>query len=137
MWLYNGKEIYSHDDLLPECTAFVYEITYVDGRKYLGQKTVKSIRRKKPTKAQLDKRKNYVRKEWVNLPFVNYEGSLDKSECPEILSKEILYQCKGKKAATYLETALLFEYNAIIKDTHLNKNILGKFFDCDLVGLLE
>ena len=137
MWLYENKEINSHDDLLPECTAIVYVIHYVNGQRYIGQKTVRSIRRKKPTKEQLAKRKNYVRKEWTNLPFVDYEGSMDKSECPEIESKEILYQCKGKKAPTYVEAALLFQYDAIFSDDYLNKNILGKFFDNDLEGVLE
>ncbi len=137
MWIFNNQEIKSHDDLHPECSDIVYVIHYVDGRKYIGKKTVRSIRRLKPTKAQLAKRKNYVRKEFVNTPFISYEGSMDKEDCPEVASKEILYQCSTKRTATYIETALLFEYDAIFNEEYLNKNIAGTHFDNALDGLLS
>ena len=136
MWIYKGKEIHSHDDLLPECTDFVYEIRYTNGQRYIGKKTVRSIRRLKPTKAQLKIRKNYVRKELKDLPFINYEGSHDM-EGLEVLEKEIIYQCSTKKAATYLETGLLFHYDCIFDPMYINKNIAGTHFDNSLDGLLE
>ena len=137
MWTYNGNPIKSHDDLKPDCTDFVYLISYEDGRKYIGKKTVKSQRKLKPTKAQLAIRKNYVRKEVVNLPFVDYVGSSKLTESLTIVSKEILHQCSTKKAATYIESALLFQYDAIFIDEYINENIGGKFFDNDLQGLLH
>lgn len=137
MWLYEGKEVHSHDDLKPECTDFVYLITYKSGKKYIGKKSVRSMRRLKPTKEQLKIRKNYKRVEMKNLPFVNYGGSSKEVEGQEIETKEILYQCSTKKAATYIETALLFEHEAIFSEEFLNKNILGSFFDNDLDGLLQ
>lgn len=136
MWVYKGKEIHSHEDLLPGCTDFVYEITYTNGQRYIGKKTIRSMRRLKPTKAQLKIRKNYVRKEMKNLPFVNYEGSHDKDDL-EVLTKEIIYQCGTKKAATYLETGLLFHYDCIFDDSYVNENIAGTHFDNSLDGLLE
>lgn len=136
MWLYQGKEIHCHDDLLPECTDFVYQITYTNGQMYIGKKTVRSIRRLKPTKAQLKIRKNYVRKEMKNLPFLKYEGSHD-TEGLEVLEKEIIYQCSTKKAATYLETGLLFHYDCIFDNSYINKNIAGTHFNNSLDGLLE
>ena len=136
MWIYKGKEINSHADLLPECTDFVYVLTYADGRYYIGKKTVRAIRRLKPTKKQLAIRKNYVRKEMKDLPFMKYEGS-HEIECDEITKKEIFYQCRTKKAATYLEVAMLFHFDAVFDDCYLNKNISGTFFDNDLDGLLE
>lgn len=137
MWIFKGKEIHSHEDLHPDCIAFVYVITYEDGKKYLGKKTVRSLRRLPPTKKQLKIRKNYVRKEMKNLPFINYEGSLDNSKCTPIASKEILHQCSSKITATYVETALLVEYDALFSDDYLNQNILGKFYDNALEGLIE
>ena len=136
LWVYNGKEIRSHKDLNPECTNFVYLLEFTDNTKYIGKKTVRSIRRIKPTKAQLAIRKNYVRKELKDPPFLDYEGSSKENKGKELKSKTILYQCSTKKAATYIETALLFEYNAIFSEEYTNKNILGKFFDNDLEGLL-
>ena len=130
MWEYKGKPVTSHDDLLADCTDIVYEITYTDGRKYIGKKAIRGWRTLPPLKGK--KRKRKVLKA---LPFVNYEGSHE--EKLEIEKKEILYQCSTRKASTYLECALLFYYNAIFDENYLNQNISGKFFDNDLNGLLD
>jgi hypothetical protein len=42
MWIYEDKEIHSHDDLDPLCTDIVYCITYTDGSLYIGKKVVRS-----------------------------------------------------------------------------------------------
>ncbi len=130
-WLYKEKQILSHADLLPQCTDVVYCIEYTDGRKYIGKKTVRGWRTLPPLKGK--KRKRKILKDQ---PFLKYEGS-HGIEGLEIKSKTILYQCAGKKAATYLECALLFHYNAIFDDEYLNQNISGRFFDNDLQGLLD
>jgi len=137
MWIYNGTPVASHTDLVKGCTDFVYLITYECGHMYIGKKTVRAIRRLKPTKKQLARRKNYVRKEWVDLPFVKYEGSSKLTRGLKIASKEILYQCKDKKAATYLEMALLVHHDALFDSAFINENISGTFFDNSLDGLLE
>lgn len=137
MWLYNDKEIRDHDDLLPECTDFVYMIQYTDGRRYIGKKNVRSMRRKKPTKEQLKIRKNYKRVEMTNHKFIHYAGSHSQASELEIEWKKILYQCSTKKAATYLETALLYHHDAIFDPAYLNENISGTQFDNSLDGLLE
>ena len=131
VWLYKNKKVKSHADLLPQCTDFVYEIEYTDGRKYIGKKTARGWRTLPPLKGH--KRKRKVLKD---VPFVKYEGS-HKVEGLTVKSKTILYQCKGKKAATYIECALLFGNNAIFEDEYINENISGKFFDNDLDGLLD
>lgn len=136
-WTYKDKAVTSHDDLLPDCTDVVYCIYYESGKKYVGKKTVRSMRRLKPTKKQLAIRKNYKRVEEVNLPFADYEGSSKETIGEVIKRKEILYQCSTKKAATYVESAILFNESAIFVDEYLNKNISGKFFDNDLDGLLD
>jgi len=135
-WVYQGKEIKSHDDLFPECTDFVYELEFTDGTKYIGKKTVRSIRRIKPTKAQQAIRKNYVRKELKNSPFINYEGSSKENKNKVIKSKTILYQSSNKKTASYIETALLFLNEVLFTDTYTNKNISGTYYDNSLDGLL-
>jgi len=132
MWLYKGKEISCHDDLLEDCTDFVYRIDYVNGQAYIGKKTVRSMRKKPPLKGY--KRSRRI---MTALPFKDYEGSHGKILGLEIKTKEIIYQCSSKKAATYLETALLFHYDAIFDPAFINENIGGKFFDNDLNGLIE
>jgi len=131
MWLYNGEPVNKHDDLFPGCTDFVYIIIYTDNRKYIGKKAVRSVRKKPPLTG-----KKRSRKILTNLPFVNYEGSHEKEENLCIERKIILYQCSSRKASTYLETAILFSYDAIFNDDYLNSNISGRFFDNDLNGLL-
>ena len=42
MWIYEEKEIKSHDDLDPLCTDIVYCISYACGSLYIGKKTVRS-----------------------------------------------------------------------------------------------
>ncbi len=132
MWIYKGEKVFCHDDLLPGCTDFVYIIEYTNGQMYIGKKTVKSIRKKPPLKG---KKRN--RRILTNLPFVNYEGSHSKADDLEIHTKEILYQCNAKKAATYLEVAMLFHHDAIFDPNFLNENISGTFYDNSLVGLIE
>lgn len=136
-WLYRDEEIHGHSDLKPECTDFVYVITYTNGQQYIGKKTVRSMRRKQPTKKQLAVRKNFKRVEMTDLPFVKYEGSMGCSHELEVEKKEILHQCSTKKTATYIEAALLFNHDVIFDPNYLNENISGTFFDNSLDGLLE
>ena len=137
MWLYRGKEIHSHEDLPDSCTNIVYVITYESGKYYLGKKTIRSMRRLKPTKKQLAKRKNYRRVEMKDIPFISYCGSSKETLGEVVKSKQILYLCSTKKAATYLEAAELFEHDAIFKKEFLNKNVSGRFFQNDLEGLIS
>ena len=136
-WTYEGKEIKSHEDLDPLCTDIVYCIYYTNGQMYFGKKRVRAMRRLKPTKAQLAIRKNYVRKEIKDLPFLDYVGSSKETEGLEIAAKEIIYQCSTKQTATYLEAMLLFDVNALVDPLYVNSNILGSFFDNALEGLIE
>lgn len=136
-WTYKGKTINSHNDLLEDCSSIVYCIYYESGKKYVGKLVVRANRRLKPTKEQLKIRKNYKRVEKKNIPFIKYVGSSKETEGQIIVKKEILYQCSTKKAATYIEAAILFNENAIFDDDYLNMNISGRFFDSDLDGLLD
>lgn len=130
-WIYRGKEILSHDDLEFDCTDIVYEITYNDGRKYLGKKAVRAIRRKPPLKG---KKRN--RRIMTNLPFIKYKGSHEMAALLTPVEKEILYQCTTRKTSTYIEMALLVEYHAIFRDDYINENISGTFYKNSLDGLL-
>jgi len=135
-WKYRDKEVLSHDDLPEGTTDIVYAIRYKDGSNYIGKKTIRSLVKKKPTKAQLAIRKNYSRKEWVNKPFVNYNGSSKLTKDNEITNKVIMYCSTNKRTATYLEAKLLFEYDALFNPFMINQNILGKFYDNSLDGLI-
>jgi len=132
MWLFQGKKICCHEDLMSECTDFVYMIHYTNGQRYIGRKNIKSKRKRPPLKG---KKRN--RRLMISHPFIKYEGSHESAGDLEIEYKEILYQCSAKKAATYLEAALMFHHDAIFDPAYLNKNISGTFFENSLDGLLE
>ncbi len=136
-WKYNGKKILSHSDLPDNTTHIVYELTYADGMKYLGYKTVRSERRLKPTKTQLAIRKNYKRVEFKDLPFVNYNGSSKANDGREVVSKEILHITSNKRTANYLEVKLIMMNSAIENnDKFTNLNCNGKWYDNCLDGLI-
>jgi len=135
-WLYRDKEILKHSDLPENCTDIVYELSYTDGTKYVGKKTIRSDRRVQPTKAQLAIRKNYKRVERKDIPFAKYVGSSSENEGKTLARKEILFLCSNKRTASYLEVKILFITGAIEHDGYNNKNISGRYFDNCLDGLL-
>lgn len=137
MWVYKDKEVKSHEDLHTDCTDIVYCIYYDNGKRYIGKKNVRGLRKLKPTKAQLKIRKNYKRVELVEVPFVKYEGSSKNTLGLKILKKEIVYQCSNKTSSTYLEAATLFNVDAIFSEEYLNENISGKFYDNALDGYIK
>jgi len=132
LWKYRGKRILSHDDLDPECTDFVYVISYSNRQKYIGKKAVRAVRRKPPLKG---KKRN--RRIMTNLPFIKYQGSFDGAELLVPVTKEILFQCSQRKAATYLEMELMIENRAVFRPDYCNENIGGTFFANSLDGLIK
>ena len=169
-WIFKDKTVESHNDLLENCTDFVYELEFSDGTKYIGKKTVRSIStlpvlktksrpgsgvicrhilrdedgkiitskvgRRDARKRGLTAKAEYYEELLTDKPFMNYEGSSEENKDKTLVKKEILYQCSTKKAATYVETAILFSEDAILSTEYNNKSILGRFFDNDLDGLL-
>lgn len=132
MWVYKGKSVNGHDDLHPDCTDIVYLIKYTSGEQYIGKKAVRAMRKYPPLKGKVR-----CRRKLKDLPFANYKGSHGRSDDLEVLRKEILYQCSKRKAATYMETSLLFEHRAIFSPSYLNENIGGTFFRNSLEGIIH
>jgi len=132
MWTYNGKPIDSHDDLHPDCTDFVYVITFDNKSRYIGKKCIRSIRLKPPLNGY--KRNRRI---MTNHKFDNYQGSFDGASEMVATHKEILYQCSTRKAATYMEMAELVVTDAIFKKTFINENISGTFFKNSLDGWIQ
>jgi hypothetical protein len=129
MWTYRGKKIQSHDDLHSDCTDIVYVINYFDDFYYIGKKAVRAKRKYPPLKGKVRPRRLMK-----NLPFVDYEGSIETDL--RIASKMIIYQCNSRKTSTYLEAKLLFRNDILGDHKSLNDNILGKFFKKDTFGVL-
>lgn len=100
MWLYQGKEI--DEDQINGYTGFVYLITNLtNNRRYIGKKLFTSTR----TKVLKGKRKK-VRKDsgWRDYYGSNTALKEDVAQIgPEHFTREILYLCKSKGTANYLE----------------------------------
>ena len=149
-WMYKGREILSHDDLPLECNWFVYKIKYKDNTEYIGIKKIRTTLERLSLKNG-KKRDNHIEFKnrnkngkrvcneitFANKPFTNYVGSSNENKGKEISSKEITHLCRNQRTATYLEAYYLFNNDAIFNSKLNNKNILGKFYDNALDGLIK
>ena len=152
-WSYQGRVITSISDMPVGTYGFIYEVIYkpTDTR-YIGKKVLYFERNKRLGKKALNalmeeraekgvrgrvplKQKVVSESDWVS-----YFGSqkeiltLSKEDnAGENWEKRILQFVPNKKLLTYYETKYLFK-NGILEDkdsTHINDNILGKFFRKD------
>lgn len=98
-WLYNGSPV---EEIDPQYTAFVYCITnLVSGRLYIGLKQTLFSK----TKQVKGKKKKYkVESDWKDYWSSSEELKKDVAELGEHnFKREILYWCKMKSHANYLE----------------------------------
>ena len=152
-WSYQGRVITSISDMPVGTYGFIYEVIYkpTDTR-YIGKKVLYFERNKRLGKKALNalmeeraekgvrgrvplKQKVISESDWLS-----YFGSqkeiltLSKEDnAGENWEKRILQFVPNKKLLTYYETKYLFK-NGILEDkdsTHINDNILGKFFRKD------
>ena len=66
MWLFENKEFDPADSRIDELAGFVYCITDLNnGKKYVGKKTLWSIRRLKPLKGKTRKRIKKAQSDWM------------------------------------------------------------------------
>jgi hypothetical protein len=144
MWLYNGKEIKSTEDLDPDIYGFVYRITHISsGKFYIGKKILFTNRKKRLTKKELAElepkkgKKPTFKRDIQESNWRDYYGS-SKTLLAEIntlgkleFKREILTLCKTKKQLTYWELYHQCVNNVLLIDSY-NDNILSKFFRKDL-----
>jgi len=120
MWLYQGKEFTS--DQIGEYKGFVYELTdSANGMKYIGQKRFWKKITRPPLKGKKRKRRSIVESDWQD-----YYGSNDKvkllveAEGRERFHREILHLCKGFGEMNYIESKMLFDRDALLRDDYYN-----------------
>ena len=152
-WVYQGRVITSIEDMPKGTYGFIYEVIYkptdtkyigkkvlfFERNKRLGKKALEALREERAEKG-LRGRVPLKQKVVSESDWVSYFGSQKEIL---ILSKEhntgknwekrILQFVPNKKLLTYYETKYLFK-NGILEDkdsSHINDNILGKFFRKD------
>lgn len=120
MWLYQGTEFTS--DQIGEYKGFVYELTdSANGMKYIGQKRFWKKITRPPLKGKKRKRRSIVESDWQD-----YYGSNDKvkllveAEGRERFHREILQLCKGFGEMNYIESKMLFDRDALLRDDYYN-----------------
>ena len=118
-WTYKGKKI---DELPEDCEAFVYLITNItDNRKYVGKKLAKFKTTKPPLKGRKNKRRGTKESDWRD-----YWGSSDnllrdvEQLGPKKFTREILYYCKSRGLASYLEAKEQFDRRVLETDEYYN-----------------
>lgn len=100
MWYYQGKVIEEIDTKLYPC--FVYKITnLLNGRYYIGYKQTLFTKRKQ---VKGKKKKHLVESDWKTYWSSSEELKADVERLgAKNFSREILYFCKSKSMASYLE----------------------------------
>lgn len=122
VWLYLDKEF---EENLKPYEGFVYLITnLLDNRKYIGKKSFWQRRKDKKTG-----RRKTLESDWKSYWSSCDELKKDVIELgQENFKREILHLCKYKKAMSYYEEKLQWQYQVLESDEWYNTNIGGKFF---------
>lgn len=128
MWLYEGKEVDTVEQLPEGTIGFVYKIVNNETDEfYIGKKSLYSHRTLPPLKGQKRKRKVIKESKWQD-----YQSSNKDVQKWNEYKKEILHLCKTKKGLTYWEMYYQFKHDVLRDPLSLNDNLLGKFFRKDL-----
>jgi len=120
MWLYKNTPF---EEIPDGYVAFVYLITNeVTGRKYIGKKLFKFTR---STKRKGKRVKKQVDSDWLDY----YGSNKELNEHVDLYGKdkfkrEILYLCKSKGEASYLEAKEQFARDALMTEDYYNTWIM-------------
>ena len=126
-WYYKGQEFtteIAQQEIDSGAVGFVYCITdSLNGKKYIGKKTLTNKRRLAPLKGKTKKRTKIVQSDWQK-----YYGSseLVKSlvaERPDCFKREVLTICHSKGSLNYEEARLQFELEVLLSDDYYNEFI--------------
>jgi len=130
-WIYQDTTI---TEIPKDYIAMVYEITNLtSGRRYIGKKgffftKVKQVKGKK--------KKIKVDSDWSVYYGSNKELLADIEKLgKEQFRREILYLCKSKGEASYLEAKEQFLRNAILSEEYYNEYIMVRVRNTHLKGL--
>lgn len=147
VWKYKGKEItYIEDfgDIVP--FGFIYMITHISGKKYIGKKQLYHSSKQKLGKkeaAALPKglgRPQKFKQVIKQSDWQKYYGSneiikqLIKEGKQDEFEREIIKLVYNKKMLSYFETKLQFVYEVLeYPDEWYNDHIEGKYFSVDFI----
>jgi hypothetical protein len=136
-WLFQGREFQSED--IGDNCSFVYLITNTqDNKRYIGKKQFYSQTTKPPLKGQKRKRKVVKESDWQTYYGSNKLLNEDVERLGTAsFTRQILILCKTKSEASYWETRLILEKDALIKDGWYNDWLSARFTRKHLTTLRE
>jgi len=127
-WIYNNQLV---ENLPQDCVGFVYLITNtLNGRKYIGKKLAKFSK----TTYKVVKQKNGIKKRKkirskIDSDWKDYWGSSPEltqdiqALGSENFSRQILYYCTSKAAASYIEAREQFDRRVLESADYYNGHI--------------
>ena len=137
MWLYNGTEFTSED--IKDNVGFVYCIHDLEtGKKYIGKKIFRSVRKLPPLKGKKRKRTRVVESDWMD-----YYGSSDalkllvEESGQDRFKREIIHLCKTKGEMGYLEAKEQFDRGVLLSDEYYNGIIQCKIHASHVKSLVD
>lgn len=134
-WTHNGDKIESIQQMPKDVYGFCYLITIELDKKemyYFGQKKLISCRKKKMTKAEIEKMPNKRGKKWYyvysEMPWQSYLGSnkillsliKEHGEKKLKLRKEILHYAYSETELKYIEAREILCSNSLLQDCYFN-----------------
>lgn len=125
MWLFEDKEFDPADSRIEDLAGFVYCITDLNNsKKYVGKKTLWSIRRLKPLKGKTRKRIKKAQSDWMKYYGSNEEVKLlVENHGGERFKREIIRLCKTKGLMNYYEAKEQFDREVLFSDEYYNQFI--------------
>lgn len=125
MWLFEDKEFDPADSRIDDLAGFVYCITdLTNDKKYIGKKTLWSIRRLKPLKGKTRRRIKKAQSDWMSYYGSNEEVKLlIENDGENRFKREILKLCKTKGLMSYYEAKEQFDREVLFSDEYYNEFI--------------
>ena len=102
--------------------GFIYIITNtVTGKRYIGKKQMKSVKKLKPLKGRKNKRHFDVETDWKTYTSSSNELNADITTLgKDKFIFEIVKTCESKFELAYFEAKLQFEHDVLLKEGYYN-----------------